>query len=160
MNIYPAFVTPILGNQYLPAANELIRQAKFSIEILAYNWTWRHWERNNQICNFTKEVMSARKRGLNVRALLNSESINHVITRVNERTIKKLGSVGCQAKLSLTSPTLHSKLLIVDNEWVVLGSHNLTGRSVLANDETSVIIRSKEVVKIYKDYFEIIWKRN
>lgn len=160
MKYLPGFVVPVLGHQFLPLVTELMKQTNFSLDVLQYNWTWKRWERNNRVSQFTSEVIAAARRGVTCRILLNAESQNHVITRANQRTAQKLGAAGCQAKLTRTTPCLHSKMFIVDSEWVVLGSHNMTGRSLLANDETSVIIRSKEVVKFYKDYFNIIWQRS
>jgi phosphatidylserine/phosphatidylglycerophosphate/cardiolipin synthase-like enzyme len=158
VNYLQAEAQPILGDQYFPAIIDLIRNAKRSIDVLQYTWSWRQWERNNCITQITTEVMRAKQRGVTVRVVFNIESQNHAITHANQRTLKKIGSVGVESKTTRTTPTLHAKLIIVDNELVLLGSHNLSGRSLLSNYETSVIIRSVEVAKIYKDYFNIIWK--
>jgi phosphatidylserine/phosphatidylglycerophosphate/cardiolipin synthase-like enzyme len=134
----------------------LIEKATISIDILAYNWSFKEWERGNAITGFTQAIMKAKKRGVIVRAVLNAESRTHYITRTNSRTIQKISSVGVQAKLTPTQPITHSKLIIIDHQLSVLGSHNLTARSVTSNDETSVIIDSTETAAIFTNYFNQI----
>ena len=153
------WATPLLGDQYYPALIDLIKQAKVSIDVAQYNFTFRRWERNNCITQITEALMTAQRRGVIVRVLFSNQSINHAITQANQRTLKKLGSAGVQAKMTMINPVLHAKLIIVDNEFVMIGSHNLTGRSLLSNYETSVILRSREVAQTYKDYFNIIFAR-
>lgn len=154
-----AEIRPILGPAYLDLILPIINQTKINLCILSYNWAFRDWERNNKITILTKEVMAAQKRGVICKIVLNAESQYNYITIANSRTIKKLNSVGCAAKLTRTSPTMHSKLIIADNELTILGSHNLTSRSLTLNDETSVIIKSAEIAKIYQKYFNNIYER-
>ena len=152
-------ICPVLGSKYLSLVLPLIEKAKISIDIAAYSWTFKDWERNNSITIFTKAIMKARKRGVAVRVVLNSESRSHYLTISNKRTIKKISSVGIEAKMGRSSPITHCKMILVDNVYTVIGSHNLTGRSVTSNDETSIIIKGRSVNKIYKDYFLAIWRR-
>ena len=153
------FVCPVLGSKYLSLVLPLIESAHISIDIACYSWTFKDWERNNSITILTKAIMKAQKRGVKVRVVLNSESRSHYLTISNKRTLKKIGSVGIETKMGRSSPITHCKMILVDNIYTVIGSHNLTGRSVTSNDETSTIIRSKEVNKVYKDYFSAIWRR-
>jgi phosphatidylserine/phosphatidylglycerophosphate/cardiolipin synthase-like enzyme len=149
-------ISPTFGSDFLASVLPLIEQAHISIDICAYNWAFKDWERCNQITIFTKAVMAAKKRGVIVRAVLNAESATHYITRTNSRTIQKITSVGIEAKLTRTTPITHCKLIIIDNEYTIIGSHNLTARSITSNDETSAIIKSKELAAVYKNYFNAI----
>jgi phosphatidylserine/phosphatidylglycerophosphate/cardiolipin synthase-like enzyme len=51
------------------------------------------------------------------------------------------------------SQTTHTKVLIIDDERVLLGSTNWTYSALSNNNEVSVLIRSKEIAKELTAYF-------
>jgi len=53
----------------------------------------------------------------------------------------------------------HSKLLIVDDGQVVLGSHNWTAGSAFAYRDTSIYLRGPELVTIYSQRFLKLWEK-
>lgn len=55
---------------------------------------------------------------------------------------------------------LHSKLIIVDKRFVLLGSHNFSINSWFKNYETSVLIESPQVADVYYGYFKKIWQKD
>nr|WP_232210818.1 phospholipase D-like domain-containing protein [Methanothermococcus okinawensis] len=96
------------------------------------------------------ELINARKRGVMVRVILDGEVESN-------RTIKHLlSSERIPVKLTERQRT-HNKLIIVDNETVVLGSHNWTDKALFENRESSVAIIDKKIVNKEKDYFELVW---
>lgn len=149
-------IQPIFGPAYLSSVLPLIEAAHISIYVCAYNWAFKEWERNNRITILTKAIMKAKQRGVIVKAVLNREAPTHYITTTNLRTIKKITSVGIEARLTPTTPITHSKMIIIDGVYTIIGSHNLTARSITSNDETSVIIKSKELAKVFTEYFNAI----
>ncbi|MFZ5637773.1 MAG: phospholipase D-like domain-containing protein [Pseudomonadota bacterium] len=52
---------------------------------------------------------------------------------------------------------MHSKIVIVDDEWAVLGSHNWTVGAFGANHEMSVAVRSADVAARLRSTFEGLW---
>jgi phosphatidylserine/phosphatidylglycerophosphate/cardiolipin synthase-like enzyme len=50
---------------------------------------------------------------------------------------------------------LHSKLLVMDGQWVVVGSMNLDQRSQLQNTEIAVLVRSSELSRIASGKIEV-----
>jgi len=50
---------------------------------------------------------------------------------------------------------LHSKVLVMDGEWVVVGSMNLDLRSQLQNTEIAVLVRSNELSRIATEKIEV-----
>ena len=51
------------------------------------------------------------------------------------------------------SKTTHAKLMVVDGQLSLLGSTNWTYYALTNNNETSVLVRSKEVARAFGDYF-------
>jgi phosphatidylserine/phosphatidylglycerophosphate/cardiolipin synthase-like enzyme len=96
------------------------------------------------------ELINARKRGVMVRVILDGEVESN-------RLIKHLlSSERIPVKLTERQRT-HNKLIIVDDEIVVLGSHNWTDKALFENRESSVAIIDKKIVNKEKDYFESVW---
>ncbi|SCK61024.1 PLD-like domain-containing protein [Variovorax sp. HW608] len=50
---------------------------------------------------------------------------------------------------------LHSKVLVMDGQWVVVGSMNLDQRSQLQNTEIAILVRSSELSRIATDKIEV-----
>jgi cardiolipin synthase len=52
---------------------------------------------------------------------------------------------------------LHSKVMVVDDEWAVLGSSNLDARSLYINLEFLAVIHSRTLARVLNDivHFEI-----
>ncbi|MFX1481496.1 MAG: phosphatidylserine/phosphatidylglycerophosphate/cardiolipin synthase family protein [Promethearchaeota archaeon] len=55
--------------------------------------------------------------------------------------------------------SFHSKYIIIDNELVILGSHNWTPFAISNNIEDSVAIYSSEINQIMKTEFISLWER-
>jgi phosphatidylserine/phosphatidylglycerophosphate/cardiolipin synthase-like enzyme len=51
----------------------------------------------------------------------------------------------------------HTKGLVIDDDVVVVGSHNWTGQGTLANRDASLIIHHPDAVRFYADIFEYDW---
>jgi len=51
------------------------------------------------------------------------------------------------------SKTSHTKVLIIDDQFALLGSINWTYSALSENNEVSVLIRSKEIAKELTGYF-------
>ncbi len=95
-------------------------------------------------------LINARKRGVMVRVILDGEVESN-------RTLKHLlSSERIPIKLASNQRT-HNKLIIIDDEVAILGSHNWTDKALFENRESSVAIMDKKIVKREKNYFELLW---
>ncbi|SEB26271.1 phospholipase D family protein [Variovorax sp. YR216] len=65
------------------------------------------------------------------------------------------GSSGSGGASGESRSMLHSKGLVMDGEWVVVGSMNLDLRSQLQNTEIAVLIRSNELSRIATEKMEV-----
>ncbi|WP_292460615.1 phospholipase D-like domain-containing protein [Methanothermococcus sp.] len=97
------------------------------------------------------ELINARKRGVMIRVILDGE------VESNKLIKHLLSSERIPVKLAEHQRT-HNKLIIVDGEIVVLGSHNWTDKALFENRESSVAITDKKIVNKENDYFESVWR--
>jgi phosphatidylserine/phosphatidylglycerophosphate/cardiolipin synthase-like enzyme len=123
-------------------ADERVWAAVFSMNLNFLNDT------NLKVRDFAKELIAAQHRGVDVRVLLSGESVEYNAFRVaNEMANDYLTSRGIEVRRygSTDKRQSHSKYVIVDDGWVILGSHNWSPRSFALGRDDSVALRSTEL---------------
>jgi phosphatidylserine/phosphatidylglycerophosphate/cardiolipin synthase-like enzyme len=151
-------IKPILGDEYAGVLRELLRTATKSIDIAAYTWKWYEHQSSCAMQTINRAIIEKARHGLPIRARFNHEHKDHCLTRENTRTSQFLKRYKIQVKFDGTQIMSHLKLFIIDSYIAVLGSHNLTARSVGQNNETSIVIFGHQAVKPYCEYYEKLWK--
>ena len=64
---------------------------------------------------------------------------------------------GADVRFDGNKYTMHHKVFIIDNETVITGSFNPTKNADENNDENVLIIKDKEVAKLYLEEFELVF---
>jgi phosphatidylserine/phosphatidylglycerophosphate/cardiolipin synthase-like enzyme len=153
----PATVTPLPGQAFLGVLIDTIAQTRFSLDVIQYQWNFYPGQPNSQIQAINRAVMAKAESGVNVRALLNKEGREQHLMAINMKAARYLGEAGILVKFGMTFPITHAKLWIFDDDTVILGSHNLSNRSVTVNNEASILIRSRETAMEFRRYFNLLW---
>ena len=104
-------------------------------------------EKEQGIRDFNDSIVTARKRGVDVRIL-----------SANPRIRIRFSRDGCSVSAPITRRRLHTKILVIDQSVVFLGSHNFTASAFTLNIETSCKIESSEIGKYFYQYFDLLWK--
>jgi len=154
-----AKITAIIGNEYPKTVIELLRTAQRSIDIAAYTWKWYEHQANSAMQRINYAVIEKARHGVKVRARFNHEHKDHCLTKENTRTAQALRRYKVETRFDGTEVMSHLKLIIIDNEIAILGSHNLSARSVTQNNETSIVIFGRESVKRFVNYFDLLWTK-
>jgi phosphatidylserine/phosphatidylglycerophosphate/cardiolipin synthase-like enzyme len=136
----------IIGKQFSDKVTPLINSAKKSIDIIVYDWRWYAQDPGASVQLFNQAIVRAVRRGVRVRAIANSNDI-----------ISVLRDVGIDAKKLITEKLVHIKLMIIDDEVVVLGSHNYTQSAFNLNMELSVILNPPENIDEISSFFNRVW---
>ena len=110
----------------------------------------------NKVRLLADALIGARKRGVEIRVLLDKSDWNPSIEKDNKGMIEYLKKGGIEAKFDSGKKTLHVKLIIIDDS-VIIGSTNLGFSALERNNEASVLIRNKESAEYYRAYFEDLW---
>lgn len=131
----------IITNNVLP----LIQNAKKYVYIPTFIIT--HEELANELIN-------AKKRGVDVKLIIDA---TNVYSRKSK--IKELRSAGVPVKVENYAGKMHSKSIIIDDEYIVAGSMNFTNSGENKNDENVLIIENKILARYYKGFFEYLWKK-
>jgi len=136
----------IISREFPKKVIPLIKQAKKSIDIIVFDWGWYPDEIGEQIQIFNNAIYNANRNGVKVRAV------------VQKRLIKSiLFQLGIDVRIMLSNKLLHIKLMIIDSETAILGSHNYTKNAFNINYEVSIIIKDKDNIARLQTYFNNIF---
>ncbi len=141
-------IIAIVSSEFPNVAIPLIESAVNSIDIIVFDWRFYKDDPANPVSQFNHAISTASKRGVSVRCLVNSEN-----------TAERLKNLGCWSKCLHSKKLLHTKLLIVDNRRIILGSHNYTQQAFCSNHELSVgfVLESADnnFIKYFNNLFGI-----
>lgn len=139
-------ITPIICQDFIDIIIPEINKAEKSIKIIVYDWRWYHTAIGSPAQKFNSAILQAHKRGVKIQVITN---IKHVIGI--------LASCGIAAKKIITNKTVHSKIMIIDDKDLVIGSHNYTQNAFTLNFETSVLITDFDQIQRFIDFFNTLY---
>jgi phosphatidylserine/phosphatidylglycerophosphate/cardiolipin synthase-like enzyme len=153
---------PFLSNKYYVKLNDIdinvyfspdddveriitkrVEKAKKSILFLAFSFT------SDAI---GEAIIAKHKQGVLVKGVFEKKDIKNV----NSEYIK-LKVEGLDILYDANPHTMHHKVIIIDEEWVITGSYNFSKNAKKRNDENCIMIRSPEIAKMYTQEFEKIY---
>ena len=67
--------------------------------------------------------------------------------------------MGIPVKVENYAGKMHAKTMIIDDEYLVIGSANFSNSGENKNDENMLIINNKILTQFYKKYFEYFWEK-
>jgi len=137
----------IFGSQFNKVVLPLLAQANDNIKIVIFDWRFESFDVKTEIGIFNNAIISAKNRGVNVRCVVNSKTI-----------AQRLNNLSINARVIESERLMHTKLLIIDDKKVVVGSHNYSQSAFSSNYELSVFFDAFFCEKELSDYFEIMWK--
>jgi len=137
-----------------------LKKAEKSIYIIMFLASYYPQHPDSPTNLFIRELIGAKKRGVDVKVILNQSDSNYSThsTTENLKTGAYLANNGITVYFDSPKKTTHAKLIIIDERFVVIGSTNWSYSAMAKNNETSVIIDSTELAKSYIKYFEEIKK--
>ena len=133
-----------LKRRYYVTVISAIRNAESSIWVTGAYFVPTHQEKQG--------LMAAARRGVDVRLLLPSRSDSGPALAVQHSHYEDLLRAGVKI-YERDDGILHSKTLVIDQVWSIVGSSNFDHRSVLFNDEVDAVVLGKETGERLADDF-------
>jgi phosphatidylserine/phosphatidylglycerophosphate/cardiolipin synthase-like enzyme len=112
-----------------------------------YDWRWYSNDPGNAVQIFNQAILRAVKRGVRVEAIANNDAI-----------LSTLKENGVFAKKILVSGIMHVKLMIIDDDTVIIGSHNYTHNAFVLNQELSIVLKEPENMAEFNNFFKTLWQ--
>jgi len=155
LNTDIAVALPLVGRDYAYTVPRLIDAAaeRVSITIYQSSYTPGKPTKPDLIIN---ALLRAQARGVKVKAL-----INFTGAASNTKTNNSLAQCLIENKVAVRAARsgylVHGKVVIIDTECSVLGSHNLTQRGLWHNYEASVAVHNTPVAESLEAWFDWLW---
>ncbi|HJV67051.1 MAG TPA: phospholipase D-like domain-containing protein [Geomonas sp.] len=108
-------------------------------------------KRGNQPAAVAAELIRARARGVEVTVILEG---GKTVWQANRQTAALLLRGGVKVLFPSRHAVTHAKVAVIDDRWLLIGSHNLTQSALLHNNELSVLLDSPELALQTKRYLE------
>lgn len=102
----------------------------------------------------TDALINAKNRGVDVKILIDALNASVQHSKHND-----LRTAGILVKTENYAGKMHSKSLISDDKYVIIGSMNFSNSGENKNDENLVLIKDSVLAKAYKEFFLYQWSR-
>ena len=131
----------LLDEGYCPRVLDLLRSARTEIVAVLYLIGDPDQDRPGALL---KALTDAKGRGVHVRVLLDKDKKDR---SKNREAFAFLKDAGVDVSWDDPDDTLHTKVVVVDGEFLVVGSTNWTQGAMKHNREAGALLRSKELAK-------------
>lgn len=156
-----AEVKLLLDRDYLTALLEGVDRARAEIFLSAYLFRTMA-DKNGYPEAVLKHLAAAVRRGVRVDVVLESSREANDLNRSNTETAERLKKGGIRVCMDAPERVTHTKLVVIDRRYVMIGSHNLTHAALKFNHEASVWIDSAPLAEEAVGYMKSLcpgeWK--
>lgn len=105
----------------------------------------------NQIIN---ELIKAKNRGVDVKIIADALNASNKYSKINV-----LRNASIPVKIENYAGKLHSKTMIIDDKYLIIGSMNFSYSGQNRNDENLIILENSQAAILYRNFFEYLWKK-
>ena len=147
LRVGDAIVEPWFSPQDRPmryAVQPLIARATSTIDVSIFFLTHKY---------VAADLINAHRRGVRVRIIVDATSATNGYTKH-----ELLRVAGIPLKVENWGGKMHAKAAAIDGEFLILGSMNWTSAGDNANDENTLILRSRRLAAEYGVWFERLWQ--
>ena len=148
----------IVDNQFIHMALALINQSVKAIYISTFKIERNQKPKGRLIEQLFQALLEKRKAGVSIKLLFNWHDDKKSIARTNQYAGNFLKPHGIEIRHLKNNRCCHAKVMIADNDKAIIGSHNLSCRSLSANFEVSYLLTDPSDVSQLKSVFQHSWQ--
>jgi phosphatidylserine/phosphatidylglycerophosphate/cardiolipin synthase-like enzyme len=158
--LHPAHIEILTDQHYFSGIQQRIAAASKSIKVMMFEASYYPRYARTPTNMLIQELIAARTRGVAVEVILErGADLNDRTTKANLETARLLNRGGVEVFLDPEDITTHTKVIIIDDLQVVIGSANWTYSAMKKNHEASVVIYSDAAAEQMGAYFETVKKK-
>lgn len=141
-------VSLLTDAEYLPALLAAIKGASRSIHVSMFYFSYSRNPKHPARL-ILGALESAHKRGVQIKVLLDRDRPTDIYasSRINREAAAALKAAGIKVAFDAEDRVNHSKFIAVDDQIVLIGSHNWTGNAVSSLHELSLSISNADLAK-------------
>ncbi|MFC1524528.1 phospholipase D-like domain-containing protein [Thermodesulfobacteriota bacterium] len=151
--IKPGEIRILADSAYYDALISLISAAEHRIDMSMYLFKTTQ-ARNNRSSLILQELIKSARRGVAVKVILEKSAYNSSLNVENEKVAGLLRSKGIEVTFDSPTTTTHTKLVVIDRRYSLVGSHNLTHSALAYNNEISLLIDDRDIAEQLFSYME------
>lgn len=152
-----ANVTPVYGRDFLHTVTNLISGANVCVWVTMFQVSLSSQRCGSNVARVIGAIKEAHKRGCDVKVIVHQSLYNKQIGEKNTVLKKELEQSRIPCRAYRGGGTLHMKVILVDERYTVLGSHNMTERAMKSNVEMSVVVDSRQFGLQIASMFRDLW---
>jgi len=150
----------LIDEQFLPKAINIVLNAQKSIDISTFKAEINSKPRGRKLLTFFYALLKQAKAGVEIRFLLNKTVPKGHIPISNNYAIAWMKNSKIKIRCLQNDRICHAKMIIVDNEKAIFGSHNLSVRSCHNNFEVSCCTTDYFSIAFLTKAFEAVWENS
>ena len=151
-------IIPLYDEDFSNIVTKLIKQATKKIYITTYKLEPRKGPKAQRINALIHELISAAPRRIDIRILLNFYENHKATSNINWYASKLFQRNGIIIKYPSSGRTLHQKIILIDDIYIIVGSHNLSVQSLAQNIELSFLVQDDMIYKEAETKFLQHWE--
>lgn len=151
----PGEIIMLPNSDYFDTLVSYIRDAQHSINMTMFIFKTTQSPQNRPAL-ILQELIKARKRGINIQITLDKSGYDEGINKENMKVTKKLQRNGIDVRMDSEKRTTHAKIVVIDDQFVFVGSHNLTHSALALNNEFSLLVNSRTLAEELLQYMREI----
>ena len=151
-------IIPLYDEDFSNIVTGLIERAKKKIYITTYKLEPRKGPKAQRINSLISELFKALSRKVDIRILLNFYENHKATSNINWYAARLFQRNGIIVKYQTSGRTLHQKLFLIDDIYIVAGSHNLSVQSLAQNIELSFLIEDDNIYQRSETKFLKLWE--
>jgi phosphatidylserine/phosphatidylglycerophosphate/cardiolipin synthase-like enzyme len=142
----------LTNENYLPALLKAIDEAQSEIFMSIFSFK-AGVHKNSYPDRILERLAKAVKRGVKVTAILETTANrSDELDIQNRQTGKLLEEKGVEVYFDSPRQTTHTKLIVIDERLIFLGSHNFTQAALKYNNEISILLDRPDLAKRARNY--------
>ena len=149
-----------LDETFLPAAISLISNARKYIYVSTFKAEITKKRRGLRLKQFFDILAKKKLEKLDIRILTNKQSYQGHVPESNSYVIREMHRLGVPIRHLPNQRCCHAKIIIVDGNLAILGSHNLSVKSCHNNFEVSCLIEDIVIINHLKNRYELLWDKS
>jgi len=147
----------LIDEQFLTTAQNLISRAQRSIYIATFKAEMTSQPRGRRLSRLFDTIIEKSLLGLDIRFIFNEFTGNKTIPFTNLFAMQQLKKHNINVRCLPSARVCHAKLIIVDGQAAIIGSHNLSVKSCHNNFEVSVYIDDYYTVPELANKYCEVW---
>ena len=137
----------LVNEAFFDLIKKNLSQAKERIYIIIYNWHFYQNDFSSPVSQINQIIFEKVRLGLDVRVIVGNKTLN------NQLKEKKIN-----VRYNRLRGLNHAKVVIVDNYFCSVGSHNFSNNAFERNEEATIASDDIDLIKQCERYFDILFK--